>query len=154
MRRVGTSSAPPCSRAQAHAGALALAAAAGAVLHVIVACGGGAPTGFSGPTGAEDLSLAKQFPAGARTRCNWRGQGSQYPGAVTEVRGGWLFIRYDDGDTEQISPRLCTTSASAAPSSPPAAGEGGVPAPASGGCSKDMDCKGDRICIDGKCVAP
>jgi hypothetical protein len=23
-----------------------------------------------------------------------------------------------------------------------------------GGCSKDSDCKGDRICVDGRCVPP
>jgi hypothetical protein len=27
-------------------------------------------------------------------------------------------------------------------------------APASGGCGKDTDCKGDRICDDGRCVSP
>jgi hypothetical protein len=29
-----------------------------------------------------------------------------------------------------------------------------MPAPAPGGCVKDTDCKGDRICESGKCVKP
>ena len=32
-------------------------------------------------------------------------------------------------------------------------GSGGA-APASGGCSKDTDCKGDRVCVRGACEAP
>jgi hypothetical protein len=32
---------------------------------------------------------------------------------------------------------------------PPVAGEAGV-----GGCQYDTQCKGDRVCMDGKCVSP
>jgi hypothetical protein len=38
--------------------------------------------------------------------------------------------------------------ASPVPPAPPA------PAPRAGGCEKDTDCKGDRICESGKCVKP
>ena len=30
----------------------------------------------------------------------------------------------------------------------------GQPATAATGCGKDVDCKGDRICVSGSCVAP
>jgi hypothetical protein len=30
----------------------------------------------------------------------------------------------------------------------------GTPLAASAGCSKDTDCKGDRVCEDGTCVSP
>jgi hypothetical protein len=42
-------------------------------------------------------------------------------------------------------------SCAAAP--PPAAAQP-APPPATGGCAKDNDCKGDRVCDKGQCVAP
>ncbi len=53
--------------------------------------------------------------------------------------------------------------ASSPPVAAPAAATSAVPAPASGalpptacpeGCRKDVDCKGDRICVKGECVDP
>jgi hypothetical protein len=32
--------------------------------------------------------------------------------------------------------------------------QGAAPTPAPGGCAKDTDCKGDRICVAGACRAP
>jgi hypothetical protein len=36
----------------------------------------------------------------------------------------------------------------------PAAAPGGPPTAGGGGCSKDTDCKGDRVCDRGQCVTP
>jgi ankyrin repeat protein len=42
----------------------------------------------------------------------------------------------------------------APPPEPPAAEPPPPPPPAAPGCGKDNDCKGDRICVKGECVAP
>jgi ankyrin repeat protein len=40
------------------------------------------------------------------------------------------------------------------PEPPPAAEPPPPPSPTAPGCGKDTDCKGDRICVKGECVAP
>jgi hypothetical protein len=44
----------------------------------------------------------------------------------------------------------------AAPGAPAAGGAAQAPstAPAPSGCARDLDCKGDRVCERGECVAP
>jgi hypothetical protein len=42
----------------------------------------------------------------------------------------------------------------APPPAPTGAPSVSVAAPAAGGCAKDIECKGDRICVEGRCVAP
>jgi len=49
------------------------------------------------------------------------------------------------GDAYQCQGRLKDT-----PTAPPPS----VPASPQGGCEKDTDCKGDRVCESGKCVNP
>lgn len=69
---------------------------------------------------------------------------------------GWIYFSSNQEGNYDIwrlrpSPKL----ASAAATSPGATG-GTAPAapPTSGGCTKDTDCKGDRICSKGACVNP
>jgi TolB protein len=44
--------------------------------------------------------------------------------------------------------------ASAGPAAAPAPTHGGAAPAAGGGCTKDTDCKGDRVCENGHCIAP
>jgi hypothetical protein len=43
---------------------------------------------------------------------------------------------------------------SAAPATAPTTAPAAAPAGTNGGCSRDTDCKGDRICVQGSCVEP
>ncbi len=90
-----------------------------------------ATTGPSDPRGTED------FSRGDRVECRYRGGPSGYTGSVSNIGGGYLSIDYDDGDKEQITPGLCAHFA----------GHGS-------GCSKDADCKGNRVCEARACRAP
>jgi hypothetical protein len=87
--------------------------------------------GPSDPRGTED------FGRGDRVECRYRGAPSSYTGSVSSIEGGYLSIDYDDGDKERITPGLCAHFS----------GQGS-------GCSKDADCKGDRICENRTCRIP
>ncbi|MBI5479628.1 MAG: hypothetical protein HY906_12265 [Deltaproteobacteria bacterium] len=138
-------------------------------LLLAAACGGCAtaiPTGVSNPT------AAAAFQPDDRVACNWKGRGKEYTGRVVEISEGLLYIHYDDGDREHISPFMCRklfggAGPAAAPPAPapappvepapapePPAAAPPAPASAPAGCAKDTDCKGDRVCENGRCVEP
>jgi hypothetical protein len=52
------------------------------------------------------------------------------------------------------TPAMQKQAAPPVPPPPPAATPSEPAAPKGAGCSKDMDCKGDRICDKGECVSP
>lgn len=54
------------------------------------------------------------FPVGARVRCQWKGQPTEYAGTVAAVEGDRLFVKYDDGDEERTVPSLCRPESAAA----------------------------------------
>lgn len=55
-------------------------------------------------------------------------------------------------DSSQVNCKEETPAADSAPPSQPVAGDSN--APAAGGCQYDTQCKGDRVCVNGACVAP
>ena len=76
------------------------------------------PSRFTGTTGQSDPEAAAKFSPGTQVVCRWRGGRSEYAGVVAQIREGRLFVHYNDGDRENITPSLCrrgTTPAGPAP---------------------------------------
>jgi hypothetical protein len=104
----------------------------------------------AGVTGVADPTAAAAFQQEDRVACNFRGNGIEYMGKVAGISEGLLAVQYDDGERERIAPSMCRRlSAGPAPAAPPPEP---APAPVAGGCQKDTDCKGDRVCDNGRCV--
>jgi hypothetical protein len=96
---------------------------AGALAFVVAGCGtnignlGGMPGGGGGPGGP--------LAVGDRVSCNWKGGGTYYDGRVAELRGGNVFIHYDDGDTEETAPSMCRLLEKGSGAGSPAIASGG-----------------------------
>ncbi len=59
------------------------------------------------------LNLCKAIPApkvGDRVECDWKNQGTFYPGKITSKKGDSVHISYDDGGQEDTTINMCKKS--------------------------------------------
>jgi hypothetical protein len=78
-------------------------------------------------------------------------------GVVFDAQFVWNSIsgKYDLGEDSEGRAQGISPNASSAPleRNPDERGSASANGPRRGGCEKDVDCKGDRICEDGRCVS-
>jgi hypothetical protein len=80
-----------------------------------------------------------------RREGNGGGPGIAYPQALDGIHADMIAAFRDP------RVRASLTAGMGAPMAPP---PGAPPAAGGGGCTKDTDCKGDRVCDRGQCVTP
>ena len=101
-------------------------------------------------TGSSSLGgFAAQRAGQARSEAEMRDKARRLGADVVLVQSssGGFFGAESVGEAYQCEGRARETRKEAAPRpSRPSSGQGG--------CEKDTDCKGDRVCESGKCVSP
>ena len=87
------------------------------------------------------------------TNPHWGGDGYIY--FTTDAGGGWDIWRFKPTDELAVGGDVAAPDEPTTPGEPTATPPGPGPAPPVGpGCTKDNDCKGNRICVKSDCVDP
>lgn len=88
------------------------------------------------------------------TNPHWGSDGFIY--FTSDAGGGWDIWRFKPIGELELGATSSPAGEDTPPATPPGTPPGTPPAtpPSGGGCTKDNECKGDRICVKGDCVAP
>ncbi|MGQ0587413.1 MAG: hypothetical protein ACT4PK_09460, partial [Gammaproteobacteria bacterium] len=62
---------------------------------------------FVAVTPAAPRAVVSGFEVGDRVQCNWKEQGTYYPGVIARRDGDQVLVHYDDGDKEQTLLTQC-----------------------------------------------
>jgi hypothetical protein len=97
--------------------------------------------------------------AASTDEATWNSRSTTSRGAVIAVGAGWFLLSGASaiyGFTRTQSCRDAERDLAVRLATRPPPSPGFVPAPAGPeeGCSRDVDCKGDRICVNRECVSP